>query len=104
MNNQLKIHKLTLNKVSYVLQNIKQKDILDRVIVLSLHKSSGMKDNNTVLIKTAMTTLTVELMHLYNMIIDTDIFPEHWKLVTVTPIPKIRNPKYCIELRPISIL
>ena len=81
-----------------------QKDVLDRVSKLSPPKLYGMKDICTMLIKTAIPILIVEFTHLCNLIIDTGIFSEDWKLATVTPIHKIRNPKYCSELRPISIL
>ena len=52
----------------------------------------------------ALTTLIIKITPLHNLIIDISIFPEDLKLATIMTIPKIRNPKYCSELNPISIL
>ena len=54
--------------------------------------------------KNAITILITEFTYLYNLIIDSGIFPDDWKVATVTPIPKISTPKSCNDLRPISLL
>ena len=52
----------------------------------------------------SMQILIREFTHLYNCAINQGIFPDAWKEATITPIPKIANPKTCGDLRPISIL
>ena len=43
-------------------------------------------------------------LHLYNLVKDTCIFPNSWKIATVIPLPKCNNPKNSSELRPVSLL
>ena len=92
------------NDQTYDLTEITQEQILRKVNAASAYKSSGIKDISSALMKISITALIVEFTHLYNLVVSTGIFPESWKLATVSPIPKVNNPKYCSELRPISIL
>ena len=44
------------------------------------------------------------ILHLYNLVRDTSIFPNDWKIATVVPLPKCNNPSDPSELRPVSLL
>lgn len=44
------------------------------------------------------------LAHLFNLIIDTSLFPSAWKKGIITPIPKSPNPTQPKDFRPISVL
>lgn len=44
------------------------------------------------------------LLHLFNTILTTSIFPDTWKMANVVPIPKKKNPTEFKDIRPISKL
>ena len=46
----------------------------------------------------------VEFTLLFNKIIESGIFPDKWKIATVTPIPKVTSASEPTDLRPISLL
>ena len=81
-----------------------KEDILTTLLKTSELKSSGMKDLSAKFMKDIMSILIDEVAHLYEMVVESGVFPVKWKIATVTPIPKVKNPKSCNELRPISIL
>ena len=92
------------NKKSFELNNINKEDIRDILKEFSQFKPSGLTDLSSAFVMSSITILITRFTHLYNIIIQTGIFPESWKVATITPIPKIPIPKTCNELRPISIL
>ena len=51
-----------------------------------------------------MTIAIREITFLYNKILTTGIFPDIWKIATITPIPKVTNASSPTDLRPISLL
>ena len=65
----------------------------------SLYKSSGIENISGRIIKDFLTLAAREITVLYN-----NIFPDRWKIATVTPIPKVANAKSPTDLRPISLL
>ena len=69
-----------------------------------MYKSSGLEDVSSKVLKDFLTLALREITMLYNRIIVTGIFPDKWKIATVTPIPKIQNASNPTELRPISLL
>ena len=44
------------------------------------------------------------ILHIYNRVRITGVFPDSWKIATVVPIPKCNNPIEPSELRPVSLL
>ena len=44
------------------------------------------------------------MVDIFNKVLNTDAFPDSWKIATVIPLPKVENPKLPSELRPISLL
>lgn len=93
-----------INKDKYDLKPTSIEEVTYRINDLPRNKPSGINNISTELMKGSMQILIEEFTYLYNLIIKIGVFPDDWKKATVTPIPKVNNPKTCNELRPISIL
>lgn len=102
--NNEKIYKAPINNKILNFRRVREGEVEDKLIAQSQYKSSGMANLSTGFLKTVLMYFTKELQHLYNIIIETGIYPDKWKTGTVTPIPKVKNPITCNELRPITIL
>ena len=92
------------NDDELVLEDISQPEVVKLVNTISMYKSSGLENINSRVIKDFMLLAVREVTHLYNCIISTGIFPDKWKIASVTPIPKISNATDPSDLRPISLL
>ena len=79
-------------------------EVLYNLTEITTTKSSGMVDLSADFLVKSIRFLLTEFTHLYNTIIVKGIFPDDWKVATVTPIPKLPHPQRCGDLRPISIL
>ena len=66
--------------------------------------SSGFDHIPPNLIKPVIDQITSLLVHIINNSIDKGIFPDHWKIARVCPIPKIKQPVEPKDFRPVSIL
>ena len=82
----------TLEEIQPIIRNIKT------------HKGSGVAHISTHVLKDALTELPLHLLHVINLSITRNEFPDSWKTATVTPLPKGGNPSEVNNLRPISIL
>ena len=71
---------------------------------ISIYKSSCIDNVSSRVLKDFLTLANRELTNLYNSILETGIFPDKWKIATVTPIPKVANATNPSDLRPISLL
>jgi hypothetical protein len=92
------------NTMKFDIGEVNQEDVLEKIKLISIYKSSGMDNISAAFVKGALTVLNKEFTHLCNIIIETGKFPDKWKVATVTPIPKVTNPQSCNDLRPISLL
>jgi phage FluMu protein Com len=88
------------NKQKYNIEEVEFDTILDEVKNISIYKSSGMENASAAFVKGALTVLIQEFTHLCNLVISEGIFPDKWKVATVTPIPKINTPNTCNDLPP----
>ena len=86
--------KMTVNE-DIVLQIVKNIDI---------HKSSAVKNINSIVLKDAFVVLIPELSYMYNMFFTTNTFPDLWKSAIVIPLQKPGDPSDVSNLRPISLL
>ena len=86
------------------LTHITQIEVLKLIESISVYKSSGLDNISSRVLKDFMLLVRKEITTLYNMIIDTGVFPDKWKVATVTPIPKVSNATNPTDLRPISLL
>ena len=89
---QHKTYAAPINAQCYDLSETANGELITRVNKLSSYKSAGLQSIRSTLMKGVITAL-IESVHLYNVIIRTGIFPDAWKLATVTPITKYNSPK-----------
>ena len=94
----------TQNKKEFEITPIPIEELTLRLNEVVTTKASGMENINTAFVKSSLNLMINEFHYLVNKIIETGVYPDSWKTATVTPIPKIANPKTCGDLRPISIL
>lgn len=102
--NDQKTFKPDMNNTKYELPKINKDEIIAKLTKISRDKATGVKNINATFLISAIQILIEEYTHLYNLVLTQGIYPDKWKIATVTPIPKIANPKLCGDLRPISIL
>ena len=86
------------------ISRITQIEVLKLVESISIDKSSGLCDVSSKVVKDFIRLASKEIMYLCNMVLDTGIFPDKWKIATVTPIPKVANATEATDLRHISLL
>ena len=104
IHNDDKTFKPQINPQVFDLQNVNKYDLLFKMDEMSSKKSSGMDNISSVFVMAVIKVLIVEFTHLFNITLGTGVYPQAWKVATVTPIPKIPHPRTCGDLRPISIL
>ncbi len=68
------------------------------------NKAPGLDKISNKLIKLAGNAVYDSLLHIFNLILDTGIFPEDLKLTRVTPIHKEGDKSKCGNYRPISVI
>ena len=66
--------------------------------------NSGWDDIPSVVVKKSPDNILVALSHIFNLSLNTGIFPNLFKKAKIIPIPKVRNPKTLNQYRPISLL
>ena len=100
--NSIDIPMQTCNEFEFV--SLIEKDVKTVIDSIDVHKSSSIEHLNSKLLKDAFTILIVQLTHLFNCSLGTNIFPSSWKLGKVIPIPKTKDRQYASNWRPISLL
>ena len=83
---------INVNMVSKLTKNIK------------VYKSSGMDTISSRIWKAFYERFDYIIVHLYNLILTSSVYPQDWKIAKVVPIPKVANATKPGELRPISLL
>ena len=71
---------------------------------IDIHKSSSIPHLNSRILKESFTILSLQLTHLFNCSLGTNIFPSNWKMGKVIPLPKTKEREYVTNWRPISLL
>lgn len=66
--------------------------------------ATGVDELSPRLIKMVLPVIMPILEHLFNQSLMQGIFPSIWKIATVSPVPKCKNPAQLKDYRPISIL
>ena len=66
--------------------------------------SSGWDDIPSVVVKKSPDNVLVALTHIFNLSLNTGIFPNLFKKAKIIPIPKVRSPKALNQYPPISLL
>ena len=88
----------------FEIDHISPQDVVRLINSISMYKSSGIDDISSRVVKDFMYLALREMSCLYNLIIYTGIFPDKWKIASVTPIPQVANAANPTDLRPISLL
>ena len=92
------------NREGFELGEFHYEELLKCVKEISIYKSSGIINLSTRFFKDTMLCIPNVFLHLYNIVRDTSVFPNDWKIATVVPLPKCNNPSNPSELRPVSLL
>lgn len=92
------------NEIKFDIGTIRKSDVKTKLKEISKKKASGMTNLSSEMVVDSIEILIDHFTHLYNYAMEQGVFPDSWKIATVTPIPKIAQPKTCGDLRPISIL
>ena len=106
-----KIPSNNINPLSYVkpvsevfnLTNISKADLRREISKAKSGKSAGLDKISNKLLKAAGETIITSLQHIFNLSIDTGIFPDEMKHTKVTPIYKSGDKKDCGNYRPIFV-
>jgi hypothetical protein len=76
-------------------ENISIHDIKREIKNLEIGKSTGLDKISTKLVKQANETVFESLVYIFNLSLETGIFPDDWKLAKVTPIYKTDDKTLC---------
>ena len=89
------------NEDDVVFTNIEVRRVVKNIDV---NKGSGIDLIPTLILKDCFEVLTDQLTYLFNQSMTLSIFPDLWKIATITPIPKSGDLTQVGNRRPISIL
>ena len=91
-------------KKSFFFQQIEEHEIITEIKALKGNKSPGHDGIKPSIIKATFEYLVSPLSHIYNLSINSGIFPDIWKIAKVIPVFK-KGQRYLAEnYRPISLL
>ena len=85
-------------------KTIDLKEIIPVLKNINVTKSSAVRHMSSMVLKDAFLAVPDKLCKIYNCSLERQIFPKAWKTSMVIPVPKVRQPKYASQLRPISLL
>ena len=88
-----------LNILSFTLEEL-EKEIKN----IEIYKSSGISTISSRILKDVWMDFPYLLLDILNKSIKYGIFPNDWKHGMVIPIPKVVNPQFVNDLRPITLL
>ena len=74
------------------------KEVLDLVKAIEVHKSSGIDDIQTTVLKDAFLILAPQLTSLINLSLHNIRFPREWAAAKVVPLPKSGNIRHIGQL------
>lgn len=82
---------------------VTQSDI-GRVITDISSKAVGVDNVSNIFLKYCIHSVLPVLEHIINFSLQNGTFPDLWKKANIIPIPKVKQPQTCKDLRPVSIL
>lgn len=97
-------YEINKEKLKFHFKNIQVKDIRDAFSKVKTAKSSGSDNISSYFLKLALPLIENSLAFLFNTSIETNIFPDDWKVARVTPIFKNGEKTDKSNYRPISVL
>ena len=81
-----------------------ERDIIDVIKEIDIHKSASVDDMSARVLKDAFEYLIPQLTYMFNCSLKTNSFPNEWKKATVVPLQKSGEKSDVNNLRPISHL
>ena len=85
-------------------RNVRSVELVSVLKRMKVSKSSGLDKISSKLLKAAGNSIIESLTYLFNLILNTGIFPDDMKLAKVTPIYKSGSKTDCGNYRPISVI
>jgi hypothetical protein len=93
-----------LNAPDFVINNTGPVHVIDVIKAMQNKSSSDCNSINMKLIKFVAYEISVPLAHIFQLSMETGIFPDKFKATRVVPILKQGNPKVCNNYRPIALV
>jgi hypothetical protein len=93
------IPKLTVNKFTEYFSEQRVFRLLDNVG----HTATGLDSIPSWLLRIAAPLISVPTAFIFNLSLSYSVVPTQWKSSSITPVPKISQPKTCHDFRPISV-
>ena len=91
-------------RFSFKLRCVTIQDVDQEISKLRSDTSTGMDQIPVKFVKLAKDYISGPITHIINRCIVTSSFPKLWKLASISPIPKVNEPRCDADYRPVSIL
>ena len=91
-------------EIKKTLSKVTEGEVFRVVKEINVSKSSGLENVSSFIIKELFEIITSEVTHMYNLSVNTSVFPSAWKAALVVPIPKSGDLTKVSNYRPISLL
>lgn len=78
---------------------INENDLYNEIQKIKIFKSSSISGLTSRIVKDAMLAMFSEFKFLRNTSLQTGKVPINWKIATVTPIPKVKQPHQCLRYK-----
>ena len=89
---------------SFTFKNISKEELSYVISSMKTSKSAGIDKISIRLMQGAGSTILESLHYIFNLSLNTGVFPNDWKIARVTPIYKSEDKTDCGNYRPISII
>ena len=88
----------------FIMENVSETEVFKLISTIKISKSAGHDRIPGRLLRDAAEEITPSLTNLFNVSINSGIFPEDFKLAIISPIYKSGDKTLCDNYRPISVL
>ena len=89
---------------SFHFSRISVQEVLSALNQLNLRKSPGLDAISVKLLKDTSDVIAQPLANIFNLSLQTGIFPDDWKIAKISPVFKEGNKTDCGNYRPISVI
>ena len=106
------IHNINIEPMAFVtpvessfhFSRISVQEVLSALNQLNLRKSPGLDGISVKLLKDTSDVIAQPLANIFNLSLQTGIFPDDWKIAKISPVFKEGNKTDCGNYRPISVI